>query len=227
MGIVVIPAGTSVLSQAQLVRTFKDIFPTSDIFLHSHLISTQAENGDLVLSRHTDGAEIVSDELLEKILLSSDDDVHLFFTHADLKSRMNSLNIIVQTKNNFPNLWGTQEKRITHERALVNLNSREEYSFARVPESFVKMYLPKEVHKSIRLDWNSEKNRLRVEIHFPNSFEGKGKSPRRKFEDDAVASVTKIRENLGFFGIDAFFKLKADLPAVVERMKEHKIAAMV
>lgn len=226
MGIVVIPAGRSILSQAQLIRTFKDIFPTSDICLHSQLISTQAEKGDLVLSRHTDGAEIVSDELLEKILLSNDDDVHLFFTHADLKSRLNSLNIIVQTKNIYPNLWGTQEKRITHERALVNLNSREKYSFARVPESFVKMYLPKEVHKSIRLDWNSEKNRLRVEIHFPNSFEEMGKIPRRKFEDDAVASVTKIRENLGFFGIDAFFKLKANLPAVVERMKEHKIAAM-
>lgn len=226
MGIVVIPAGTSVLSQAQLIRTFKDIFPTSDIFLHSQLISTQVENGDLVLSRHTDRAEIVSDELLEKILLSNDDDVHLFFTHADLKSRLNSLNIIVQTKNIYPNLWGTQEKRITHERALVNLNSREKYSFARVPESFVQMYLPKEVHKSIRLDWNSEMNRLRVEIHFPDSFEEKKKIPRRKFEDDAVASVTKIRENLGFFGIDAFFKLKANLPAVVERMKEHKIAAM-
>ena len=223
MDLVVIPAGTSLFSQAQLIQTFQGIFPNAQILLHSRL-----PEETIFPFLLTAGANICSDDGLSEVLASHEGGVHLFFTHANVEARMKSLNSIVELTGGFPTIWGTHETRGGQhpQRRLLNLSTNTFHSFTQLPEALIKRHLPAEIPRGVRVDWQPEKNRLKVTLTFPKKFNNKKPEQRRTFETHAVASLTELRNKFGYFSIEAYHEIHPALGSydvLVARLREHNI----
>ena len=223
MDLVVIPAGTSLFSQAQLIQTFQGIFPNAQILLHSRL-----PEETIFPFLLTAGANICSDDGLSEVLASHEGEVHLFFTHANVEARMKSLNSIVELTGGFPTIWGTHETKggKDAQRRLLNLSTNAFHPFTQLPEALIKKHLPADIHRGVRVVWRSEKNRLEVTLTFPKKLNNKKPEQRRTFETHAVASLTELRNKFGYFSIEAYHEIHPALGSydvLVARLREHNI----
>jgi len=221
--LVVIPAGTSLFSQAQLIQTFQRIIPNAQILLHSRL-----PEKTIFPFLFTAGANICSDDVLSEVLASHEGEVHLFFTHANVEARMKSLNCIVELTGGFPTIWGTHETRGGQhpQRRLLNLSTNTFHSFTQLPEALIKRHLPVDIHRNIRVVWQPEKNRLKVTLTFPKKLNTMNPVQRRTLETHVVASLTKLRSKFGYFSIEAYHDIHPALgtyDVIVARLREHNI----
>ena len=223
MDLVVIPAGTSLFSQAQLIQTFQRIIPNAQILLHSRL-----PEKTIFPFLFTVGANICSDDVLSEVLASHEGEVHLFFTHANVEARMKSLNCIVELTGGFPTIWGTHETRGGQhpQRRLLNLSTNTFHSFTQLPEALIKRHLPAEIHSGVSVDWQPEKNRLKVTLTFPKELNRRTPVSRRAYETSAVAGLTELRNKFGYFSIEAYHNTHPSLgtyDVLVARLREHNI----
>ena len=223
MGLVIIPAGTSLLSQAQLIQTFQQILPSAHIVLHSRL----PENTIFPFLMNS-GVDICSDEGLSEVLASHEGEVHLFFTHANVEARMKSLNCIVESTGRFPTMWGTHEtrKRQRYQRRLLNLCTNTFHSFILLPEALIRRNLPANIHDTVKVVWQPEKNRLKVTLTFPKKLNNMKPVQRRTLETHAVTNLTELRNKFGHFSIEAYHDIHPELgtyDVLVTRLREHNI----
>ena len=107
MDIVVVPAGTSLLSQAQVIRTFHEILPGATVLVHSRLPENTMFPFLLIA-----GAKICSDAELEAYLSDSTDDIHLFFTHSSVEARIEIIEHLHPSIRAISIMWGTHETRM-------------------------------------------------------------------------------------------------------------------
>ena len=141
---------------------------------------------------------------------------------------MKSLNSIVELTGGFPTIWGTHETRGGQhpQRRLLNLSTNTFHSFTQLPEALIKRHLPAEIPRGVRVDWQPEKNRLKVTLTFPKKFNNKKPEQRRTFETHAVASLTELRNKFGYFSIEAYHEIHPALGSydvLVARLREHNI----
>ena len=223
MSLVIIPAGTSLLSQAQLIQTFQQILPDVRIILHSRL----PENTIFPFLMNA-GGDICSDDTLSEVLASHEGEIHLFFTHANVEARMKSFNSIVELTGRFPTIWGTHETRGEQhsQRRLLNLSSNTFHSFTQLPEALIKRHLPADIPDSMSVVWQPERNRLKVILTFPKVLNKKMPVRRRVVETHAVAALTQLRNKFGYFSIEAYHDIHPALntyDGILARLREHNI----
>lgn len=224
MDIVVVPAGTSLLSQAQVIRTFHEILPGATVLVHSRLPEDTVFPFLLIA-----GAKICSDAELEAYLSDSTDDIHLFFTHSSVEARLKSLNISIQASGRFPIMWGTHETRMNGNsvRRLFNLETHESYPFVELTQEMVKRFLPPMLHSTVKAEWKPQSNRVRVVLTFPKELENKSPVQRRKIENHALADLQAIRDRFGFFSVEAYYDIHPNIgsyAAIATRLSEHSIS---